>query len=427
MIKRVFAFLTAIVLLLMLPACAFLRLPASTATVSPGATAPLSPTPQPQPTLTPLPEAAAGYAFHQLTETEQKLYGLLYNGAVTWAESVVVPQELGLTPNEGYRVMDCMLADHPEIFWLGEGYRAKKTAGDPGILVEFIYTYALDRQTADAWQGAIDAAVGRFLAMVENISNDYERALAAHSWLTENATYAKDIADRYMESTEFTPEESSELAIYTSIYGPLVRQTGICSGFAHAYQYLCGKMGFECTYISVEADGVGHAVNLLQLEGQSAFVDVTYDVANPEDRWMDGSPIRKIEHFGLNDELFDRLYTLRSPIAPPQCPGLALHAISRQYGYFAGEYEDIKQSMGRRLREGLRGDVTQVTFQFQNRELFNTVIERFINAREVFTLMDSEAQEMGLRYEGELRAAYSLQDPLCIIKFYFGDITSGVQ
>jgi len=423
MLKRILALFTALALTLALPACAFLRTPAPTPV--PAETAPvLSPTPSIPATLAPLPEDAAGYAYTQLSETEQQLYALLYNGAVNWAESVAVPEDMGLTPPEGYRVMDCVLADHPEIFWHGEGYRAKKTTGEPGILVEFIFKYALDRDTANAWQNAIDAATAGFLATVEDIPNDYERTLAAHNWLCQNGTYAQDVADKYMQSEDFSTEDSRELALYTSIYGPLVKQSAICSGFAHAFQYLCGKMGFPCTYISVEADGVGHAVNLLQVEGRAAFVDVTYDIT--EDRWLDGTPIRKIEHFGLNDELFERLYTLRSPFAPPLCPGLELHAISREYGYFTGEYEETKANIGRRLREGLRDDNKQVTVQIDDAEQFNIFIERFINGREIFEILDHEAEAMGLKYSGELRTAYSLQDPLHVVKIYFGNITTGV-
>ncbi|MCL2434469.1 MAG: hypothetical protein FWD16_08150 [Clostridia bacterium] len=422
MFKRILTLTAAVALTLSLSACAFLQ-PGTQNPGKPGAQETPAPSPTPRPTLTPLPEEAAGYAYHQLTETEQQLYALLYDGAVNWAESVEVPEDLGLLPNEGYRVMDCVLADHPEIFWQGGSYRAKKTAAEPGILVEFIFKYAIDRPTAEKWQAEIDIEVNRFLAEIESIPNEYERALAAHSWLTRNAAYAQDVADRYMENEDFQPEESRELAMYSSIYGAIVKKNAICSGFAHAFQYLCGKMGFVCTYVSVDVEGVGHAVNLLQLEGRATFVDVTYDVT--DDMWHDGTSIQKTEHFGLNDELFERLYDLRCTFTLPLCPGLELHAISRGYGYFPGEYDSFKDSLATRLREGLRGDVKQVTVQIADPEQYNVVIERFVEGGEAYEMLNREATAMGLKYEGELRVSYSPEDPLCVIKFYFGDIRAG--
>lgn len=56
----------------------------------------------------------------------------------------------------------------------------------------------------------------------------------------------------------------------------------VCSGYAHAFQYLCGLGGIVCHYISGPLNGEDHAWNIVELDGKSYFVDVTACDAFPE-------------------------------------------------------------------------------------------------------------------------------------------------
>ncbi len=56
----------------------------------------------------------------------------------------------------------------------------------------------------------------------------------------------------------------------------------VCSGYAHAFQYLCGLGGIVCHYISGPLNGEDHAWNIVELDGKSYFADVTACDGFPE-------------------------------------------------------------------------------------------------------------------------------------------------
>lgn len=56
----------------------------------------------------------------------------------------------------------------------------------------------------------------------------------------------------------------------------------VCSGYAHAFQYLCGLGGIVCHYVSGPFNGEDHAWNIVELDGKSYFADVTACDGFPE-------------------------------------------------------------------------------------------------------------------------------------------------
>lgn len=49
----------------------------------------------------------------------------------------------------------------------------------------------------------------------------------------------------------------------------------VCAGYANAFQYLCGLGGIECHYVSGTVNE-RHGWNIVELDGESYFVDVTF-------------------------------------------------------------------------------------------------------------------------------------------------------
>ncbi|MBD5130336.1 MAG: hypothetical protein HDT43_10530 [Ruminococcaceae bacterium] len=56
----------------------------------------------------------------------------------------------------------------------------------------------------------------------------------------------------------------------------------VCAGYAWAFQYLCALGGIECHYVSGTVSE-SHAWNIVELDGKSYFVDVTFCDGFPEE------------------------------------------------------------------------------------------------------------------------------------------------
>ncbi|MCR5782988.1 MAG: hypothetical protein K6G90_09685 [Clostridia bacterium] len=65
-----------------------------------------------------------------------------------------------------------------------------------------------------------------------------------------------------------------------SAYGPLVRRKGVCNGYTLAYGWMLDILGVENRYI--ESEKLDHSWNMVWLDGQSYFTDVTHDDPTPD-------------------------------------------------------------------------------------------------------------------------------------------------
>ena len=106
--------------------------------------------------------------------------------------------------------------------------------------------------------------------MAENEDQE-ERYRAAYEAVTEAAEYDDDIAEATEEETV-----TDDMRILRSAYGALVEGSTVCTGYAKAYKAICDAMGLECMMINGFQDDVGHAWNMVTLDGATYYVDCTY-------------------------------------------------------------------------------------------------------------------------------------------------------
>lgn len=105
--------------------------------------------------------------------------------------------------------------------------------------------------------------------VTENMT-DFEKELALHDWLADNCVYDQSVYD--YETPDGQPGSLEP-------YGPIVNGTGICLGYATAFQLLMDLAGVECmTVVGASAGSTqDHAWNMVRLEGEWYCVDLTWD------------------------------------------------------------------------------------------------------------------------------------------------------
>lgn len=99
--------------------------------------------------------------------------------------------------------------------------------------------------------------------------SEYDRERAVYAWLTTHVTYDHS----HYSSAQGAPRTSYEP------YGPLVEGTGVCLGYASAFQLLMDMAGVECITVTGAAFGnrENHAWNMVRLDGTWYCVDATWD------------------------------------------------------------------------------------------------------------------------------------------------------
>lgn len=89
---------------------------------------------------------------------------------------------------------------------------------------------------------------------------DFQRQLHLIDYLVEHTTYAKDTTQ----------------ILHHTLQGTLVDGVAVCDGYARSLMYLLNSCGIPTTMIYGTADGVPHAWNLVEIQGNTYHVDVTW-------------------------------------------------------------------------------------------------------------------------------------------------------
>ena len=209
-----------------------------------------------------LMEEACHFAGDSLSEAEQIWYRDMEQILGGYGTAVELSPE-GLQAGLGEAAMDkifqCVMCDHPELFYV-DGYSyTKYMRGDKITAITFSGTYNVDLETVVEREQEIRAAAEVILAGIGEEAGDYEKVKYVYDTLISNTDYDMNISD------------------HQNIYSVFVHHLSVCQGYAKATQYLLNRLGVECALVQGTVQtGEGHAWNLVKVDGDYYYVDTTW-------------------------------------------------------------------------------------------------------------------------------------------------------
>ena len=163
-----------------------------------------------------------------------------------------------ISAEEASVVWEVVTSDYPEFYWMDNGI---SLSGSGDTITSFGIRVPAD---VDAQMTALEARVTELTADLADKS-DYEKSLLLHDRVANAVTY------------QYTANDQT-------VIGSLLEGKSVCAGYARAYQLLLQAVGIPCFYVTGHSKGQGHAWNLVQLDGEWYYTDVTWD-----DQTDDGS------------------------------------------------------------------------------------------------------------------------------------------
>lgn len=176
----------------------------------------------------------------------------------------------GATTEEGLGAFHAVINDHPEFFWLTGGCTYYDMSNDSGRSVEIVPDLRVPIDQAKSMQQSLESAVSSILSGLKDGMNDFEKALYLHDWLVDNTEYDYATFERVKQDALF--QSSAQTA-----YGCIVEHKAVCAGYSKAYQLLLQRVGIPCRYITGDTSEGLHGWNLITLDGEPYYVDVTWD------------------------------------------------------------------------------------------------------------------------------------------------------
>ena len=174
----------------------------------------------------------------------------------------------GVTPEEALDAFHAVCNDRPEIFWLTGGCTYYDMSSENKV--EIVPDLQMPLEEAKRMQQSLESAVSTILSGVQSGMSDFEKALYLHDALVRGTEYDYDTFERSKQDESY--RSSGQIA-----YGCLVEHKAVCAGYSKAYQLLLQRVGIPCRYITGDTSEGLHAWNLITLDGEPYYVDVTWD------------------------------------------------------------------------------------------------------------------------------------------------------
>ncbi|MBE7049425.1 MAG: hypothetical protein E7394_01465 [Ruminococcaceae bacterium] len=147
-----------------------------------------------------------------------------------------------------------ILHDNPEFFWVGSQIQNPRQSGGKIYDFEITYEYT-DPDVIAQKKRSLDEATAEILLHITDDMSDFEKVMTVHDYMVLHYTYG-------------TSDVMHSIFIMTE-------KTGVCMGYALAFNHLMNVLGIESTY--VPSQEMNHAWNLVKLDGKWYHIDVTFD------------------------------------------------------------------------------------------------------------------------------------------------------
>ncbi len=315
-------------------------------------------------------EQADCYAFGRLSEEEQEVYLEILEALLQFKENV----KLSSCDKELIsRVFQCVLNDHPEIFYV-DGYSyTEYTLGSILKKITFTGSYRFSPEEVVEKQRQIDSYVNQCLAGMPENADEYEKVKYVYEYLIHHTDYDAAAKDSQ------------------NICSVFLEQKSVCQGYAKATQYLLNRAGvFATLVLGRVVGGEGHAWNLVRIDGEYYYVDTTWGDASYQAVGGGDYPVEKIptinyDYLCVTTEQMEQTHTRENVVEMPECTSMDANFYVREGVYFTDFDEEKIEKIFTDSYE--RGD-TYVTLKCEGPDIYRKMQETLIGEQGVFRYLD---------------------------------------
>lgn len=334
-----------------------------------------------------LEEGGSRFAYESLDTQEQIWYEEIEQALGEMTDTVKLSTEpigQGLDEQDIDRIFQCVLIDHPEIFYTTGYTYTKYSRGDRTVGIDFAGTYSLPREEAVNKAEEIRGRALEWLSDIPSDASEYDKVKAVYEKIIFSTDYDLNASDNQNIASVFLGNSS------------------VCQGYAKATQYLLNHLGVMCTLVQGTVDtGEAHAWNLVRVDGDYYYVDTTWGDASY--RMEDGSgqeelPEINYDYLCVTTQELLRTHCIESVVAMPECTATQANYYVREGVYFTSYDAEQMQSIFDRAWESGR---TEITLKCADEECYREICRVLIDEQEIFSYMPENSSTIAYAQNGK--------------------------
>lgn len=283
------------------------------------------------------------YVYQALSSKRQHTYDQMLTALMNMRESVRLTTR---DPEEVQTCYEAICADYGEIFWVEDcSTRVVSVFGHP-VMLYFDVNYTFTPQQVRDYQVQMQPKIDEYLTELAACGSEYEKTELLYKKMISEVAYDLDA-------------ENNQNILSVFLDGQTV-----CQGYACAVQYLLQQVGIQCAVVTGTARGEAHAWNLVRLDGEYYYLDVTWGNASyrasaqPQDTVFDGV---NFAYLNLTSEELMRTHEPTVHYELPVCESTQDSYFVRHDLYF--DHWDAAQT-GERLAQIYRSGERSISMKF---------------------------------------------------------------
>ncbi len=228
------------------------------------------------------------------------------------------------------QVVNAVLADHPEYFWMSDNYVYKQeSSGDLRYISLTIECYSLyaNGNTRSVYKNNYDMTIQNYAATLDKSATDYEKAYLIHNAIINKVYYASAVTTKNKDNIyAYTAD-----GVFNSKY-----QSAVTYGYAKAFKAVIDYVGVPCIYIEGQnSDLIDDSVDTQkQLKEESYINNCAWNAVYLDGEWYlinlglddpvttTGKDVLSYTYFNITDEQAPNLTAITSRLPGiPKCTG----------------------------------------------------------------------------------------------------------
>ena len=274
------------------------------------------------------------------------------------------------------KVFQCVLLDHPEIFYV-DGYSfVKYTLGEEVKKITFKGSYIYEGEERKEKKILIEQAALNMLSSLPAEASDYEKVKYVYETIIKNTEYNMD-----------SPDNQNICSVF-------LNHISVCQGYAKAVQYLLTKLQIPATLvIGMVSNGEGHAWNLVKIENEFYYLDSTWGDAsylfqlNDEVQSVQNTLSINYDYLCVTTDEILKTHSFSDLVPLPLCTAKGANYYVREGAYFEEvNYAQLEQLISLYKEEGRES----VTLRCADSNVYEQMIDELINKQNIFHYLVGE-------------------------------------